>query len=181
MINEETHTLECAGIVKWFDPKRGFGFVVSDDVSSDILLHVNVLKKFGQSSIVEGAQIDLIVAISDKGAQAVDVVSIEAPSLAHLPQLDDFESLTSDGLGQMPLEPARVKWFDAAKGFGFCNVFGSKLDVFLHAEVLRFNGLTDVMPGEAVAVKVFRAKRGLMACEIKAWDMVTSEEPSLSS
>ena len=37
------------GLVKWFDPTKGFGFVVPDSGGPDILLHANVLRNFGQS------------------------------------------------------------------------------------------------------------------------------------
>ncbi len=42
-----------SGKVKWFDQAKGFGFVVSDEGGSDILLHANVLRNFGQSSIAD--------------------------------------------------------------------------------------------------------------------------------
>ena len=35
------------GTVKWFDPGKGFGFVVADTGGPDILLHANVLRNFG--------------------------------------------------------------------------------------------------------------------------------------
>ena len=68
------------------------------------------------------------------------------------------------------LEPARVKWFDKAKGFGFANVFGKPEDVFLHVEVLRRSGLSDLQPGEALALRVIDGKRGRMAAEVVAWE-----------
>ena len=69
-----------------------------------------------------------------------------------------------------PLEPARVKWFDKGKGFGFANVFGHPEDVFLHMEVLRRSGLADLQPGEALALRVVDGKRGRMAAEVFAWE-----------
>ncbi len=51
--------LEVVGTIKWFDPIKGFGFVVSDLGGPDILLHINVLRGFGQSSVVEGARVEL--------------------------------------------------------------------------------------------------------------------------
>ena len=50
-----------SGIVKWFDPIKGFGFVVTSSDGPDILLHANVLRNFGQSTIVDGAEITLLV------------------------------------------------------------------------------------------------------------------------
>ena len=44
------------GVVKWFDPLKGFGFVVAETGGADILLHVNVLRSFGQSSVADGAR-----------------------------------------------------------------------------------------------------------------------------
>ncbi len=70
----------------------------------------------------------------------------------------------------MPLVPARVKWFDRAKGFGFANVWGHPEDVFIHAEVLRRSGLAELPPGEAVGLRVIEGRRGLMAGEVLAWD-----------
>ena len=66
--------------------------------------------------------------------------------------------------------PARVKWFDKGKGFGFANVFGRDEDVFLHIEVLRQSGLADLLPGEALAMRVIDGKRGRMAAEVQAWE-----------
>ena len=73
-----------------------------------------------------------------------------------------------------PLEPARVKWFDKAKGFGFANVFGRSDDVFIHIEVLRRSGLADLQPGEALAIRVINGKRGQMATEVNAWEAAIS-------
>lgn len=75
-----------------------------------------------------------------------------------------------------PVQPARVKWYDRAKGFGFANVFGSSDDVFLHAEVLRCSALSDLMPGEAIALRVTDGRRGKLAVEIRPWD-TCSEKP----
>jgi CspA family cold shock protein len=67
--------------------------------------------------------------------------------------------------------PARVKWFDKGKGFGFANVFGKPEDVFLHVEVLRRSGLSDLQPGEALALRVISGNRGQMAAEVVAWEI----------
>ena len=44
------------GQVKWFDTTKGYGFVVSADGEGDILLHGNVLRVFGFTSVAEGAE-----------------------------------------------------------------------------------------------------------------------------
>ena len=61
------------GRVKWFDPTKGFGFVVADGGGPDILLHANVLRNFGQSSVADGAGIEISVQETQRGMQAIEV------------------------------------------------------------------------------------------------------------
>ncbi|WP_264213647.1 cold-shock protein [Leisingera thetidis] len=161
---------QIQGLVKWFDPAKGYGFVVSDEGGADILLHVNVLRNFGQSSVADGARIEIVTHQTDRGVQAVEVISIQPPERDDAPVLSDFAELDMDSLQNEPLEPARVKWFDKGKGFGFANIFGRGEDVFLHVEVLRQSGLADLQPGEALAMRVIDGKRGRMAVEVLAWE-----------
>ncbi len=171
MVTQEDNaqTAVC-GRVKWFDPVKGFGFVVSDDGGPDILLHANVLRNFGQSSVADGARIEVSVQRTDRGVQATQVLAIEPPEPSENAPLADFERIDPEVLARAPLEPARVKWFDKAKGFGFANVFGKPEDVFIHIEVLRRSGLADLQPGEALAIRVVEGERGRMAMEVNAWE-----------
>ncbi|MBV1927055.1 MAG: cold shock domain-containing protein [Rhodobacteraceae bacterium] len=164
-----------SGQVKWFDPEKGFGFVVADEGGPDILLHVNVLRNFGQSSVADGTLIEIVTHRTDRGIQAVEIVSLAAPDRDDVAVLADFEDLDQDELRQLPLEPARVKWFDKGKGFGFANAFGLSDDIFLHVEVLRQSGLSDLQPGEALALRVIEGKRGRMALEVHAWEAAQTE------
>ena len=169
--SEKTETAgEMHGRVKWFDPMKGFGFVVADEGGPDILLHANVLRNFGQSSVADGAEIAILVQNTHRGMQAVEVLSIVPPVEAEAPPLEDLAMMSAEKLGALPLEPARVKWFDKAKGFGFANVFGKPDDIFVHIEVLRRSGLADLQPGEAVGLKVVDGRRGLMAIQVSAWE-----------
>ena len=163
-VNEELQVIH--GRVKWFDPSKGFGFVVADSGGPDILLHANVLRNFGQSSVADGAGIRASVQKTQRGMQAVEVFEIEPPESdeaepARPVQLDDPTK---------PLEPARVKWFDKNKGFGFANVFGRPEDVFIHIEVLRRSGFADLQPGEAVALRAIDSDRGRMATFVSSWE-----------
>lgn len=55
------------GHVKWFDPTKGFGFIVAEGSATDILLHANVLRNYGQSSVADGAGISVKVQMTSVG------------------------------------------------------------------------------------------------------------------
>ena len=167
-------TTHMTGQIKWFDPAKGFGFIVADAGDSDILLHANVLRNFGQGSVADGAQITVEVQKTDRGLQAVEVLSITPPVNEGGVPLGDMEEISPEDIANSPLMPARVKWFDKGKGFGFANAFSSDADIFVHIEVLRRSGLADLATGEAVAVRTMEGKRGLMAIEISSWDSAVS-------
>ncbi|SEM46325.1 cold-shock DNA-binding protein family [Loktanella fryxellensis] len=166
---DESSTV-VTGQVKWFDATKGFGFVVRDGGGPDILLHANVLRNYGQGSVVEGALVAMTVVSTPRGDQADRIVSITPPATMSAVPLADMENITAEDIASCPLEPARIKWFDKAKGFGFANVFGQQDDIFLHVEVLRRSGLADVATGEAVALRVMPGQRGRMAIDVAAWD-----------
>lgn len=171
MSDVETDGTRVAGTVKWFDPTKGFGFVVANEGGPDILLHANVLRNFGQSSVADAAGIEIVVQETARGIQAVEVLRIDPPA-GEETEVDagpDGEIAEPVDLS-VPLEPARVKWFDKAKGFGFANIFGRDEDVFLHVEVLRRSGLADLQPGEAVSLRVVDGKRGRMATQVTSWE-----------
>lgn len=158
------------GLVKWFDPGKGFGFVVAEGGGPDILLHANVLRNFGQGSVVDGSTITIAVQDTQRGLQATEVLSIVPPETEETMPLRDMVEFTAEDIANRPIEPARVKWFDKGKGFGFANIFGNNDDVFIHVEVLRRSGLSDLQSGEAVGLRMVDGERGRMAIEVIGWE-----------
>lgn len=175
MIDTEETPQEIYGQVKWFDPIKGFGFVVAEEGGPDILLHANVLRNFGQSSVADRASVSLLVQKTERGVQAIEVLRIDPPDDIEATGLADLDEIDLDVIRSAPLEPARVKWFDKSKGFGFANTFGRDEDVFVHIEVLRRSGLADLQPGEALAIRVIEGKRGRMATEVCGWEMAVKQ------
>lgn len=158
------------GRVKWFDPVKGFGFILADEGGPDILLHANVLRNFGQGSVADGAGIVVLVQRTGRGTQAVEIVEILPPEGAGLVLSEDVTPELASTISELPIEPARVKWFDKGKGFGFANVFARSEDVFVHIEVLRQSGFADLQPGEAVGLRIIEGKRGRMAVQVLSWE-----------
>lgn len=145
--------------VKWFDSSRGYGFVTDPRTDGDILLHAKVLRESGLEAPEKGAVLQVSVVEGEKGLQVATVVSAEQPAPPKPP-------VSKGG----PKHPARVKWFDRAKGFGFLTVFGVEGDVFIHMETLRECGLPGLETGEAVAAEIVDGPRGRMAVAIAPWD-----------
>ena len=161
---------EVQGRVKWFDPGKGFGFIVAEGSPTDILLHANVLRNFGQSSVADGAGITVLVQQTLRGVQATEVIAIDLPPGVPVALTEDGLTISAEELRALPLEAARVKWFDKGKGFGFANVFGRPEDVFIHIEVLRVSGFADLQAGEAVCLRIIEGKRGRMAAQVVSWE-----------
>ena len=64
------------GKIKWFDPKKGYGFIVPDDGSKDAFLHVSALQKAGIDTLDEGEAITYNLA-EERGKQsATDIQKI---------------------------------------------------------------------------------------------------------
>ncbi len=178
MNDQQDRDRTISGRVKWFDPSKGFGFVVADEGGPDILLHANVLRNFGQSSVADAAGITIVVQETARGIQAIEVLAIEPPAVdgAAKRPVDPKGGLAEEVDLSLPRLPARVKWFDKTKGFGFANVFGRPEDVFLHIEVLRRSGLADLQPGEAVTLRVVDGARGRMAVQVTSWESALRED-----
>jgi CspA family cold shock protein len=177
MTQAETGLHQVIGRVKWFDPAKGFGFIVADDGGADILLHANVLRNYGQGSIADNARITVRVQQTARGAQAVEIVEIQPPASDDSAPIEDLNESDAETIAALPLEAARVKWFDKIKGFGFANSFGRGEDIFIHIEVLRRSGFADLQPGEAICLKVIEGKRGRMAAQVLSWETALRISP----
>lgn len=57
------------GTVKWFNPKKGFGFINPKDGGQDVFVHITALERSGIKILNEGQQVSYELAI-DKGKTA---------------------------------------------------------------------------------------------------------------
>lgn len=60
------------GTVKWFDPKKGFGFIVNDD-GKDVFVHFSSILGDGFRSLKDGEQVEYESYIGEKGLSARNV------------------------------------------------------------------------------------------------------------
>jgi len=58
------------GTVKWFDAARGFGFIVPNDGSNDVFVHVSAVQQSGINTLEEGQTIEYELFIDQSGKSA---------------------------------------------------------------------------------------------------------------
>ncbi|MEO0823202.1 MAG: cold shock domain-containing protein [Pseudomonadota bacterium] len=175
------------GQVKWYDAIKGYGFVVPDDGGGDVMVHASCVRNFGITALAEGARVRLVTTMGARGLHAQELLEVDdstaTMSLSQNSVSDGGVARPTDFLSPeaelSPLQPARVKWFDKQKGFGFVNVFGNPEDVFVHMEIVRRCGFPDLSSGEGMAVRTFRGPRGLMVAELKLWEAASQEQEAM--
>jgi len=65
------------GTVKWFDPAKGYGFIVGED-GSDVFVHFRAINSEGFRTLKFGQNVDYELVQGDKGYSAEDVIIMEA-------------------------------------------------------------------------------------------------------
>ena len=145
--------IEVAGVIKWFDVAKGFGFVVPDEPGlPDVLLHVTCLRRDGFQTAYEGSRVVCEAMRRQKGLQALRVLSMDESTAVHPSQLPPSRThvqvTPSSGLEQV-----EVKWFNRIRGFGFLTRGDGSDDIFVHMGTLRRYGITELRPGQKVLVR----------------------------
>ena len=63
------------GTVKWFNAKKGFGFI-SDETGKDVFVHYSALQMDGFKVLEEGDEVEFEVIDGEKGPQAANVTKL---------------------------------------------------------------------------------------------------------
>jgi CspA family cold shock protein len=160
------------GRIKWFDATRGFGFLVSDVIDGDILVHFSVLRDHGRRSLPEGAVVTCDVVRQDRGLQAIRVMEIDLAQavVVKSPIVSSEERSNRTALldGAGPFEPVEVKWFNRVKGYGFViRVDTPEQDIFLHMETVRRAALNELQPGDRLEARIAEGRKGLTAVDLR--------------
>ncbi|MTI80545.1 MAG: cold shock domain-containing protein [Firmicutes bacterium] len=63
------------GKVKWFNAKKGYGFIESDE-GGDVFVHFTAIQEDGYKSLDEGEDVEFDIVEGDRGPQAANVVKL---------------------------------------------------------------------------------------------------------
>ncbi|MGG7568307.1 cold-shock protein [Rhodovulum sp. DZ06] len=165
-----------SGRVKWYDADKGYGFVTTADGGPDVMIHAQCVRAAGLAKLDEGSSVSMVAIRTERGFQATELVSIDQAEEESQERSDRPTEIAAKNEPEGDFLPARVKWFNKQKGFGFVNVFRRPDDIFVHMETLRRFGIADLQPGEAICVRLVKGPRGAMAGEICRWEDLAEQQ-----
>jgi CspA family cold shock protein len=64
------------GTVKWFDDKKGYGFIESDEAGADVFVHYSSVQMEGFKTLREGQRVSFEVMQGEKGLKAANVLPL---------------------------------------------------------------------------------------------------------
>jgi cold shock protein len=165
---ERSPDLPVFGKVKWFNPSKGYGFIELSDGSGDAFLHATALSGSGITTLQSGETLELRVAPGQRGPQVTEVISVDSSTAAPpLPRKSSRSPLDRQALEVSVQETGTVKWYSAAKGFGFIVRDSGGKDVFVHASALERAGITGLSEGQRVFMGVAEGRKGPEAASIQ--------------
>ena len=157
--------IQINGLVKWFDPGRGYGFIIPDNGMQDVLLHLSCLKRDGFEAPLEGARVTCEVVERQKGYQCLRVLAIDLSTAIHpVERKSRAHNTVAPSSGWVKV---KVKWFNRARGFGFVSEGEGKPDIFVHMETLRKTAIVELQPETWVYVRFGEGPKGNMAAEVR--------------
>ena len=153
--------------VKWYNPEKGFGFAELA-TGGDAFLHVSVVERSGNSTVLPGATLEVRAAPGQKGMQITEILSVDTSTAQQeQPRRPRPERLYQPSDQAAVEEIGTVKWYNPDKGFGFIARDRGGKDIFVHASALSRAGISELAEGQRVAVDMVEGGKGPEAVNIR--------------
>ena len=65
------------GTVKWFNTRKGYGFITPDEGQADVFVHVTEVKSAGLPALAEGQRLSFDVIEEAKGLKATKLEAVD--------------------------------------------------------------------------------------------------------
>ena len=162
---------EGKGIVKFFNPQKGFGFVVRDDGGEDVFVHISAVEQAGLTDLADGQPIAFTLVDRGGRVSATDIkIEGEPMAVSRAPRDDSGNEGGGGGdrggpQRQLTGEKAQgtVKFFNAMKGFGFISRDDGQADAFVHISAVERAGMPTINEGDRLEFEIEVDRRGKFA------------------
>jgi len=156
--------------VKMFNREKGFGFVELADGSGDAFLHIAILQAAGHDAPAPGTNLRVQAGPGQKGPQVIAVLEVDSSTAAagrpQAPRGDRAPVQSRPDPSTAVELDGTVKWFEAAKGFGFVQPDDGGKDVFIHIKVVERAALSTLAEGATVSMRVVEGRKGREAISV---------------
>jgi CspA family cold shock protein len=160
---------EGKGVVKFFNPQKGFGFIVRDDGGEDVFVHISAVEQAGLTDLADGQPLDFTLVDRGGRISATDL-KIDGEPMEVVRSSAPREGGREGGFGggpqrQLTGEKAQgtVKFFNAMKGFGFISRDDGQPDAFVHISAVERAGLPTINEGDRFEFDIEVDRRGKYA------------------
>jgi CspA family cold shock protein len=69
--------MSYTGVVKWFNPTKGYGFITPDNGNKDVFIHISTVEKAGLMQLNQNQRVSFEIATNKGKASAVNLKQIE--------------------------------------------------------------------------------------------------------
>ena len=157
---------EGKGTVKFFNPQKGFGFIVRDDGAEDVFVHISAVEQAGLTDLADGQPLEFTLV--DRGGRiSATNLRIEGEPMP-IERSGGGAGAAGGGGGpqrQLTGEKASgtVKFFNSMKGFGFIQRDDGQPDAFVHISAVERAGIPTLNEGDRLEFELEVDRRGKMA------------------